>query len=92
MGPALDTVERRLMRNSYYRQALALGQLRALEGEILSAEVERGLVERLSIHEKKKLGDVKVPPLFRAGEIEELASHDCTVVPGGNSSPPSAAN
>ena len=86
IGPALDRVEHRLMRNGYYRQALALGQLRCLEGEILSAEDESGLVEKLSIREKRKLGDVKVPPLFRTGEMEELTSNDGTAVWGDQDS------
>ena len=62
----------RLERNVYYRQAIDLGQLRPLDLVVISDAQLSGLIEKLARKQKARMGDVKLPALFRLGELEDL--------------------
>jgi hypothetical protein len=65
-------VEAQLNENAYYQQAIELGQLRPLEAQTISAWGLSELVEQLARRQNARLGDVKLPSLFRTGELEGL--------------------
>ena len=67
-------ISAQLLENPYFRQALALGQLAPTEARILKDDWVRDLSTAIALRNGSRIGDVKLPVLFRqdgSGEVEE---------------------